>query len=172
MRSVVLFTFTLSFMYVLTCTASHMHTYIHTPVNARSALLLSRMGKLELQEPCLSNLSTNFHTGTSVEGMLCSTLPARRISAQQVQCTRLTTSANRLHTGNATHLAIAHTHWICTWAVATAPYACKIPFVFLICSQTLSTFTQIHIIWHSWGFWDHTNPGHFPRAMLIHIRSL
>lgn len=141
--------------------ASHVHMYIHTCRNACSALLLPRSGKMELQQPCLNNLSTNFHAERSVEGMLYPTHPDKKNSVQQVQCIRLTT-ANWLYVGTATHLAIAHTQCICMWTVAAAPYACRISFVLLICSQNTSTFTQIHIIWHTWCLLDHTDQNSFP----------
>ena len=172
MRPLVLFIFLLCFLHVLICVASHVHTYLCTHGNACSPLLLSRTEKMELQQLCLNNLSPNPHVETSVEGMLYPTLPARTISVQQVQCIRPTTSAKLLHSGSATHLAIAHTQCICTWIAATAPYACKISFVVLICSQNLSTFTHIHTVWHTWCFWNHIDPGHFLKAMLIHVQSL
>lgn len=145
MRPLVLITFVLSFLYVLICADCHVHVFIHTRRNACSALLLSRSGKMELQQACLNNLSTNLHAETAAESTLCPPLPARARSVPQVQCIRLMTSAHWWHTGSATHLAIALPWHICMRTVDTAPHACRTSFVLLICSQNLSAFTQIQL---------------------------
>lgn len=107
-RPLVLFTFVLCFLYMFICVASHVHMYIYKCRNAWSALLLGRSGKMELQQPCLNNLSTNFHAERSVEGMLYPTCPDKKISVQQVQCIRLVICRHCHTSGYCTHTLYLH----------------------------------------------------------------